>query len=877
MGTLPLKWQNFPLAFCVLVFGLALIPSDTQATPVDCSTLLTSVADRDIAQALASFIQVDRPVLSGAVTPKWTDFDVVQKATSLMKSRYGTMAPAEIDALKAELDQIEKVFIDDYHFSSDLTREGVLGADYKPAEYELKSAFRRDLEDLNKVLPPRIKLIMSELPANQRSSAQLLERSRDLIKKYVTWTEANLLERNVGPTTMEQFLEKIHTWVDALPETQPLYPAIKKVYANPELYDYAIRRPVGGRFWTPKTGFHNQRITGTSRGSLGTSMRDKAEANLLNLVGEDYAAFDNDLKPKYGYLSFRSESGLRDLSQGTTEHYGEDIYLLKKDTMKDRTTFTVGDSLTAGLTSTVSHFEKKFIPIKDLDYSIPFWNEARSPDQSAQMMQLKMSRSEIPGLESFDKSVGSSAYLELQFFGPLSLDDVERFVFTTQAPQGEFLHELQSRNIKILDGTLDHYKPVAWTPPTEVAEVAPATHVEPSIVDAVIARVESAVGLDTHATAATTETHEVILAKIKSLIPQAPEAGIKFGPAVGRIDVVKDVDFSYLAQFETVGTKRTLLIPMATSRLEGGWIDSPEWWKAHETEIRDAKAQGKPLPHQDRHEVSAWLSASGLSTNPDVIIVENAVTKRVPLQDFLVQHIKDHSSGDGFIDLYRGAERGDEAASWRGHMRPRGARYWTPSATYAWRYGRKNQGFLRSLIKGDAPVLKFRVPVGDLKRLVKNHNWVLGTELPKPAHLAFDTSGEFMDHLTGSVYVGEGDITPEIELRARSAGADAFIPYYQGQVGIEDLAKDRVKKIELTITRVQKQTRPNTSALVEKLQSRITRTKAEMDILVGIRDHAAFDRINQLLSALPPGNAEIANVDGDSLEQLVQDYVNGRL
>ena len=43
-------------------------------------------------------------------------------------------------------------------------------------------------------------------------------------------------------------------------------------------------------------------------------------------------------------------------------------------------------------------------------------------------------------------------YFELQYWGPVNLDDVEIFEFKNTPPSGEFLNELKKRNIKIRDG-----------------------------------------------------------------------------------------------------------------------------------------------------------------------------------------------------------------------------------------------------------------------------------------------------------------------------------------------------------------------------------------------------------------------------------------
>ena len=53
-------------------------------------------------------------------------------------------------------------------------------------------------------------------------------------------------------------------------------------------------------------------------------------------------------------------------------------------------------------------------------------------------------------------------YIEVQIWGPISLDDVSVFEFMTDPPQGEFLRELLKRGIHIRDGR--HWPPVAWQP-----------------------------------------------------------------------------------------------------------------------------------------------------------------------------------------------------------------------------------------------------------------------------------------------------------------------------------------------------------------------------------------------------------------------------
>src|SRR5262249_53898516 len=110
-----------------------------------------------------------------------------------------------------------------------------------------------------------------------------------------------------------------------------------------ERVEFVIRRPSEGRWWVPRVGFQNQRITRSSKGILNEAVRDAGEAKLASIDPIKYAQLDQDLKPKYGYL--RAKAGENMTEPEGALPYGEDAYILKKENLRDRTTFTIGDSL----------------------------------------------------------------------------------------------------------------------------------------------------------------------------------------------------------------------------------------------------------------------------------------------------------------------------------------------------------------------------------------------------------------------------------------------------------------------------------------------------------------------------------------------------
>jgi hypothetical protein len=342
----------------------------------------------------------------------------------------------------------------------------------------------------------------------------------------------------------------------------------------------------------------------------------------------------------------------------------------------------------------------------------------------------------------------------------------------------------------------------------------------------------------------------------------------------GRVDVNKKSKFSYYVHIEEPNNKdsRILLIPMATSRYTPTYYQSDDWWDAHKEEIEAAKREGKPAPRQDMNEVAAWLTEMKLSTNPFVFEISagGAVQKQLPLQDFLLQFYRKNFYRKGFVRLYRGGEKLTETDDWLSGKRPRGARYWTPTAAYAWRYGRKNRNFLTDLIAGRAPLYVFDVPIAEFESMV-NRRWqrlVLGTELTKNAHTSFDQSGAFLDHLAGnSDFMGIGSIGLEFEIRSNSKGANLMLEHFQRPISVEELAADRISVLEKTLERMKRWSPEKSEELEASYSKRIHQVKLESQIMVGIRDRAPQSALRPFIEQLPSYSFEIANIDGINFKQ----------
>lgn len=356
---------------------------------------------------------------------------------------------------------------------------------------------------------------------------------------------------------------------------------------------------------------------------------------------------------------------------------------------------------------------------------------------------------------------------------------------------------------------------------------------------------------------------------------------IKINGGAGRVDVNKKSKFSYYIHVEEPSnpSSKISLIPMATSRYTPTYYQTDAWWDANQAEIAAAKREGRPAPRQDMNEVAEWLKSMKLSTNPLVFEIEpNGRVISSRLQDYLFNQYKKMFFKDGHVRLYRGGEKITETDDWIAGRRPRGVRYWTPTATYAWRYARKNPNFIRDLIAGRAPLYVFDLTEAAFSDMV-NRRWprlVLGTELTKNAHDSFDRSGRYMDHFSGGQYdfMGIGSLGVEFEIRSNSKGADQMVEHFKRSITIEELTSDRVTVLRNTLKRLQKW-RPQESANLEQTYNgRIEHATLEGQIMVGIRDKHDKAELHALLERLNERSPEMTYLDGINFKQFAREEID---
>ncbi len=363
---------------------------------------------------------------------------------------------------------------------------------------------------------------------------------------------------------------------------------------------------------------------------------------------------------------------------------------------------------------------------------------------------------------------------------------------------------------------------------------------------------------------------DVFNSKADMLYEKIELSDIELNQADGRVALNKKAKFSYyiaVEDFTDINSKLTL-IPMATSRFTPTYYQTDDWWDKHKTEIDEAKKNGTPQPKQDLNEVAGWLEDMKLSTNPDVLIIDPLLKKTVrqPLQDYLLNVYIEKYTVNGKVILYRGAERLDEKKSWDNGQIPKGARYWTPTANYAWRYGRKNKDFFDLAAKNETPLFKFEVPVEDFKQMV-NKKWrelTLGTELTKNAHQIFDRSSYFGDHLYNSLpYLGVGHLGLEFEIRSNRSGSLNMTKYYKGSVTLSELAAERINIIQLTMNRLKIQDPEKFKSQYEtEFKKRLAALKDEKEIFLALESNQPIENAEALLDKANKISNEISYIDG---------------
>ena len=233
---------------------------------------------------------------------------------------------------------------------------------------------------------------------------------------------------------------------------------------NEKNWQFVMNKPEIRRDGIAAKGFLNQFETGTSEGRLSPQLRNHAESVLMGVPEATYAAFDPAMKPRYGYLRTAPDASAK--MGPPSRSYGPDTYVFKAEKVRDFLTYTDGDSLGycyVGCGGFNGKWDHSFLPWKDRELLAGSLSVGAGTVTRTPLIQL-------PGMQS--SMVHGRDYVELQYWKPLNLDDVESFEFSGQAPSGQFLKDLQDHGVKIFH-RLSTGQAEEWTPPVAAAPVEP--------------------------------------------------------------------------------------------------------------------------------------------------------------------------------------------------------------------------------------------------------------------------------------------------------------------------------------------------------------------------------------------------------------------
>jgi hypothetical protein len=129
-----------------------------------------------------------------------------------------------------------------------------------------------------------------------------------------------------------------------------------------------------------KKGFLNQHETGKSKGLYNLHKRATQENSLLKLNLEpsygQYGPLVNRVRPKYAYLLLDNQSKDESFKGDISTQYG-DVYAVFTDDVKDRSTFTGGDSLDmeAGFGDVYTFWYESYLTLQQQFWEVQIWGD----------------------------------------------------------------------------------------------------------------------------------------------------------------------------------------------------------------------------------------------------------------------------------------------------------------------------------------------------------------------------------------------------------------------------------------------------------------------------------------------------------------------
>lgn len=366
--------------------------------------------------------------LSGLRKPSWNEYNSLIEIKKLIKGsdpvqRIKYLSTDERLLLQARL----KGLID---VTKALTEKSIPKAQFKEF-LDNHYAWFKLIESINK--DAGFELIPNANLAVLRSNEKLIKDAEKVILDLQENFEATF--SNSGHKNFEEFKKYTRSFS---PEMERRMNVVEKGMV------VGMHRPESARFWIPIAGFQNQRVTGSSRGTLSPEYRDKAEANLTELPYEKFVPLSSRFKPNYAEARPHM-TNTKDNPETDAGHYGSDIWVFKEKSIESRSTWSPVDSLGPGWGQGVNTWSNHFIPWKYRALMTPYWTyPSFRPNPIKGDFKL-----EINSPSRWTRN--GSNYFEVQIWGPSTIDDIQAFIFKGNPPDKEFYQYLLSKKIEVWD------------------------------------------------------------------------------------------------------------------------------------------------------------------------------------------------------------------------------------------------------------------------------------------------------------------------------------------------------------------------------------------------------------------------------------------
>ena len=171
-------------------------------------------------------------------------------------------------------------------------------------------------------------------------------------------------------------------------------------------------------------GYKSQIETGT--GGTGAAIDKEGRKEVSDKMYGHGGLADNEYE-KCGYLGFKDEA--EDYNDSAHPFYGSMTYTLKKDRMEDKMTYTYGDSLNRSYRLRSAGYGGKYPTIEGMT-TLYDADEVREAINAYK----RYKKGEISYAEMFKKirRNASNQYIELQFHGPVTVEDIEKVSFQSE-------------------------------------------------------------------------------------------------------------------------------------------------------------------------------------------------------------------------------------------------------------------------------------------------------------------------------------------------------------------------------------------------------------------------------------------------------------